>query len=72
MSLFTAKERRQSAKLSLCLIKHYALKTYWGIGDIITGFLNIGIRWRGVTPTALLPGSTLVYPMDKRAHGPQS
>jgi hypothetical protein len=33
-------------KLSLCLTKHHAMKTYWGSGDIAPHFLDLGTRWR--------------------------
>jgi hypothetical protein len=30
------------------LIKHRAMKTYWGSGDISPRILNFGTRWRSV------------------------
>jgi len=33
-------------KLSLCLTKHYAIKTYWGSRGIAPHILNLGTRWR--------------------------
>jgi hypothetical protein len=33
-------------KLSLCLTKHHAMKTYWGSGGIIPRILDLGTRWR--------------------------
>jgi hypothetical protein len=33
-------------KLSLCLTKHHARKTYWGIGGIAPRILDLGTRWR--------------------------
>jgi hypothetical protein len=41
-------------KLSLCLIKHHAMKT-WGSGGIAPRFLNLGARLRRVVSFALLP-----------------
>jgi hypothetical protein len=31
-----------------CLIKHHAMKTYWGSGAIVPHILNLGTRWRWV------------------------
>jgi hypothetical protein len=33
-------------KLSLCLAKHHAMKTYWGIGGIAPRILDLGTGWR--------------------------
>jgi hypothetical protein len=33
-------------KLSLCLIKHHAMKTYWGSGSIEACIFNLGTKWR--------------------------
>jgi hypothetical protein len=33
-------------KLSLCLTKHNAMKTYWGSGSIAPRILDLGTRWR--------------------------
>jgi hypothetical protein len=33
-------------KLSLCLIKHHAMKTYWGSRGIAPRILDLGTRWR--------------------------
>jgi hypothetical protein len=33
-------------KLSLCLTKHHAMKTYWGSGGIAPRILDLGTRWR--------------------------
>jgi hypothetical protein len=33
-------------KLSLCLTKHHAMKTYRGIGGIDPRILDLGTRWR--------------------------
>jgi len=31
-----------------CLIKHHAVRTYWGSGDIAPSILNLGAMWRWV------------------------
>jgi hypothetical protein len=33
-------------EMSLCLTKHYAMKTYWGSGGIAAHILHLGTRWR--------------------------
>jgi hypothetical protein len=40
-------------KLSLCLTKQHAMKTYWGSGGIAARILELGTRWRW---SASLPG----------------
>jgi hypothetical protein len=43
----------------LCLIKHHAMKTYWGSGGIASPIPNLGTKWRWVvslTPRPLYPG----------------
>jgi hypothetical protein len=45
-------------KLSQCLTKHHAMKTYWGSGDIAPRILDVGTRWRWIvsfTPRPLYP-----------------
>jgi hypothetical protein len=45
-------------KLSLCLTKHHAMKTYWGSGGIAPRILGLGTRWRWVVsfnPRPLYP-----------------
>jgi hypothetical protein len=63
-------------KLSLCLTKHHAMKTYWGSGGIAPRSLDLGTRWRWVisfTPQPLYPqGKSPWYPLDRRLGGPQS
>jgi hypothetical protein len=39
---------KRKVKLSLCLTKHHAIKTYWGNGGITLWILNLGTRWRSV------------------------
>jgi len=45
----------QKVKLSLCLTKHHAKKTYWRSGGIALGILNLGTRWRWVVTFILRP-----------------
>jgi hypothetical protein len=63
-------------KLSLCLTKHHAMKTYWESGGIAPRVLDFGTRWRRVvnfTPRPLYPhGKSPRYPLDRRMGGPQS
>jgi hypothetical protein len=33
-------------KLSMCLTKHHAMKTYWGSGSIAPCILDLSTRWR--------------------------
>jgi hypothetical protein len=33
------------AKLSLCLIKHHTMKTYWENGGIAPRIIDLGTRW---------------------------
>jgi hypothetical protein len=57
-------------KLSLCLTKHRAMKTYWGCGG------EFCARWRwvvGFTPRPLhQQGKSPWYPLDRRFGGTQS
>jgi hypothetical protein len=53
-----------------CLIKHHAIKTYWGSGGTDPGILDLGTGWKRVvifTPRSLYPR----YPLDGRLGGPQ-
>jgi hypothetical protein len=44
-------------KLSLCLTKHHAMKTYWGSGGIAPAFLTSTLDGGQLhAPAALLPG----------------
>jgi hypothetical protein len=65
----------KKAKLSLCLAKCHARKTYpvlvWGSGGTAPRILNLGVRWRWVvsfTLRRLYPR----YTLDSRLGGPQS
>jgi hypothetical protein len=60
---------------SLCLTKHYAIKTYGGSGCIDPRFLDLGTSWRWVvsfTPLPLYPRvKSPLYPLDRRLGEPQ-
>jgi len=65
-----------NVKLSLCLTKHHAMKTYWRNEEIAPRILNRGTRWMWVvsyTPQSLYP---LVkrprYLLVRRLGGPHS
>jgi len=50
------------------LIKHHAMKTYWGSGGVTLRILNLGTRWRWVGG-----GKSSVYPKHRRRlAGPQN
>jgi hypothetical protein len=38
--------KKVKVNLSLCLTKHYAMKTYWGSEGIAPRILDLGTRWR--------------------------
>jgi hypothetical protein len=38
--------REVKVKVSLCLTKHHAMKTYWVSGGVAPRILDLGIRWR--------------------------
>jgi hypothetical protein len=63
-------------KLSLCLTKYHAMKTYWGSGSRAQRSLDLGTRWRWVvsfTPRPLYSqGKRPQCPLDRRLGGPQS
>jgi hypothetical protein len=40
------KVKKVKVKLSLRLIKHHAMKTYWGSGGIAPRILDLSTRWR--------------------------
>jgi hypothetical protein len=40
------KEGKGKVKLSLCLTKHHAIKTYRGSGGIASRIIDLGTRWR--------------------------
>jgi hypothetical protein len=66
----------KKVKLSLCLTKHHAMKTYWGSGGISPRILEFGTRWKWVvsfTPWSLYPqGKSPCFPLDSSVGGPQS
>jgi hypothetical protein len=64
-----------TVKLSLCLTKHQAMKTYWGSGGIAPHILDLGTKCRWVvsfTPRSLyLQCKSPCYPLLRRLGGPQ-
>jgi hypothetical protein len=68
--------RGTKVKLSLCLTKHHAMKTYWGSGGIAPHILDLGTRWRWMVSFTsrqlYLQGKNPLYPLDRRLGGPQS
>jgi hypothetical protein len=66
----------KEVKLSLCVTKHHAMKTYGGNGGVAPRILDFGTRWRWVvsfTPRPVhLQGKSPWYPLDRRLSGPQS
>jgi hypothetical protein len=65
-----------NVKLSLCLTKHHAMKTYWGSAVIAPSILDLGTRWKWVvsfTPLPLYPqGRNPWHPLNRRLGGPRS
>jgi hypothetical protein len=56
LSRFQPRLESVKVKLSLCLTKHYAMKTYWGNGDIATLIPDLGTSAGGhLHDTAALP-----------------
>jgi hypothetical protein len=66
----------QYGRLSLCLTKRHAMKTYGGSVGTAPRILDLGTRLRWVlrfTPRPLYPrGKSSWYPLDRRLGGPQS
>jgi hypothetical protein len=62
-------------KLSLCLAKHHAMKTYWGSGDVAPHVLNLGTRWRWVVSFTPRPfysqGKSLVAIGEEAGRAPK-
>jgi hypothetical protein len=57
-------------KLSLCLSKYHAMKTYWESGSIVPCVLNLGTKWRRVvslTLRQLSPGEEAPIPIGQEA-----
>jgi hypothetical protein len=66
----------RNVKLSLCLTKHHAMKTYWESGDTAPRILDLDTRWRwvvGYTPSPLyFQEKSPWYPLDRRLGGSKS
>jgi hypothetical protein len=62
-------------KVSLCLTKHHAMKTYWGSGGLAPRILDLGTRWRrdvSFSHRPLYPqGKNPLYPLERKLDGPQ-
>jgi hypothetical protein len=43
---YEGKGKGKKVKLSLCLTKHHAMKTYWRIGVIAPRIFDLGTKWR--------------------------
>jgi hypothetical protein len=67
---------KAKVKLSLCLTKHHAMKTYWGSEGVAPCILDLDTRWRRVVsfmPRPLYPqGKSSRYPLDRRLGESQS
>jgi hypothetical protein len=65
----------KKVKLSLCLAKHHAMKTY-GEWRYSSTHFDLGTRWRWAVSITLRPlcpqGKNPWYPMDRRLGGHQS
>jgi hypothetical protein len=73
MDLIMYIKAKVKVKLSLCLTKHHAMKTYWGSGSIAPRILDLGTRVVSFTHRPLYPqGKSPWYPLDRRLGGPQS
>jgi hypothetical protein len=74
--LYQCWNNKVNVKLSLCLTKHHAMKTYWENGCTAPRILDLGTRWMWVvsfTPRPLCPqGKSPRYQLDRRLGGPQS
>jgi hypothetical protein len=66
----------KKVKLSLCLIKHHAMKMYWGSGGIDPHILDLSTRWRLVVRLPPMPlyiqRKSPRYPLDRWLGVPQS
>jgi hypothetical protein len=69
------KSDKLQIKLSLCLIKHYAMKMYGGSGCIGPRFLDLGTSLRrvvSITPCRCICVEKPRYPLYRRLSGPHS
>jgi hypothetical protein len=62
-------------KLSLCLTKYHAMKTYWGVEVQLHAFLTsaqAGDEWSASRPSSFTSGvKSPRYPLERRLDGPQ-
>jgi hypothetical protein len=67
---------KRKVELSLCLTKHYTMKTYWGSGGMAPRIFKLGARWRWVASFKHRPlcsqGKSPRYALDRRLGGPES
>jgi hypothetical protein len=72
----TWNNRYGKVKFLLCLIKHHAMKMYWGSKDTDTFILNFDTTWRLVASFAHRPlylyEKSSQHPLDRRLSEPQS
>jgi hypothetical protein len=61
VSFVTVINHVKKVKMSLCLTKHHAMRTYWGSGSIAPRILNLGTRWRWVVSLTHRP----LYPEER-------
>jgi hypothetical protein len=57
-------KKKKKVKLSLCLTKHHAMKTYWESAGITPRILDLSTRWRWVDSFTPRP----LYPKGKSTH----
>jgi hypothetical protein len=69
-------KKGKKVKLSLCLTKHHAMKTYRGSGCTSPCILDLGTSWRRVVSFMHRPlyprGKNPWYSLDRKLVGPQS
>jgi len=53
-------------KLSLCLTKHHAMKTHWGVEEQLHSFFDLGTRWRRVVSFKYLRHTFFAYSPQTR------
>jgi hypothetical protein len=72
---FYLNPRKVKVKLSLCLTKYHAMKTYWRSRSITPHILDLDTRWKWLvsfTPQSLYPQvKSRWYTSDRKLCGPQ-